>query len=258
MEGVLAFLCHEGFQRELNLQIPPNSYKEFPYYPKSAGLRKTDSNNPGYFCPWRIIKPIAGCNPKEKTKQEIIAAAMQLFKEHGFDATTMEQIAREADIAKGTLYNYFPVKEAIIDEHIKRSFGGKNSDRILRLRKIPDTRSRVMLIFGELIEGVRAQKEIFEKYIIYRMRNMVSFHLDESVKSGFHLLVAEIISLGQKNAEIRNDLPSYILEDLLEFAFVEMVKQFYIESENSRAGEVMKRCVDLFINGARLETKEKF
>lgn len=188
---------------------------------------------------------------KEETKQKIIGVAMNLFKEQGIDATTMEQVAREADIAKGTLYNYFPVKEAIIDEYIKRSFRQKNSDRILQLRKLPDTRARLIQVFGELIQGVQAQKEIFEKYIIYRMQIMVSFHQDESEKSGFYLVANEIIELGQKNSEMRDDLPVCVMVEFLEFAFIEAVKQFYICPEKFKVSEDIERYVDLCINGLK-------
>ncbi len=47
---------------------------------------------------------------KEETKQKIVSVAIALFQQKGFDDTAMEQIAEEVDIAKGTLYNYFPVK----------------------------------------------------------------------------------------------------------------------------------------------------
>jgi AcrR family transcriptional regulator len=40
--------------------------------------------------------------------------AMGLFERDGFDAVTMEQIAAQADVAKGTLYNHFPTKEAVL------------------------------------------------------------------------------------------------------------------------------------------------
>ena len=53
---------------------------------------------------------------KEETRQKVIGVALQLFRQNGLEATTMEQIAEVADIAKGTLYNYFPAKEAIIHE----------------------------------------------------------------------------------------------------------------------------------------------
>lgn len=192
---------------------------------------------------------------KEATRNKVISVALSLFKKYGFNETTMEQIARDADIAKGTLYNYFPVKEAIIDEYIKRNFREKNQERIRELRRLPDTRSRLTLVLGEMLEGVRAQKEIFEKYIIYRTKVLLSFHQDESEKSGFHLAAREIIGLGQKSGEIRNDLPEYILVELFEFAFIEAAKQFYLEPEKYNAREIVGRLVDLCIHGIRLESK---
>ncbi len=59
---------------------------------------------------------------KKETRQKIIASGMDLFIRQGFEAVTMEQIAEQADIAKGTLYNYFPIKEAILDAFMKNRF----------------------------------------------------------------------------------------------------------------------------------------
>lgn len=191
---------------------------------------------------------------KEETKQKIVAVAMKLFKEQGVDGTTMEQIAEEVDIAKGTLYNYFPVKEAIIDEYIKRSSREKNSERILRLTNLPDSRSRMILSFSELIQGVQEQKEIFEKYLVYQMKNTISLQNEEAEKSGIYLLADEIIRLGQKNGEIRTDLPQGLMEDLFVFAFIEVAKQFYMGADKFNAQETIEQCVDLFINGVKART----
>lgn len=49
-----------------------------------------------------------------QTENHLAATAFQLFESQGFDAVTMEQIAAEADMAKASLYKYFPVKEALI------------------------------------------------------------------------------------------------------------------------------------------------
>jgi AcrR family transcriptional regulator len=190
---------------------------------------------------------------KEETRQKIITIAINLFKEQGVDAITMEQIAREADIAKGTLYNYFPVKEAIISEYIQRSFKEKNLDRIMQFSKLPDTRSRMVLILTTLIEGVQAQKEIFEKYLVYQIQNMLSIHRDAGFKSGMKLLAQEIIVLGQKDGEIRSDLPLDILVALFEFVFIEVAQEFYMKPDSFNARETIESCVDLFINGAKYE-----
>lgn len=56
--------------------------------------------------------------PRERKKGEIrsriIDTAMDLLDKQGFEATTVDQIAEKADVAKSILYNYFPAKEAIL------------------------------------------------------------------------------------------------------------------------------------------------
>lgn len=51
---------------------------------------------------------------KEETKERIFKAALKLFKDKGFEATTIDDIAQKADVAKGTFFNYFPRKEAVL------------------------------------------------------------------------------------------------------------------------------------------------
>lgn len=55
---------------------------------------------------------------KQQTRQEISDAATRLFIEHGFEATTITQIATAAQVAKKTVTNYFPRKEDLaLDRH---------------------------------------------------------------------------------------------------------------------------------------------
>ncbi|HDL03874.1 MAG TPA: TetR family transcriptional regulator [candidate division Zixibacteria bacterium] len=48
-----------------------------------------------------------------KKRDSILMAGEQLFNQYGLSKTTMEDIAREAHVAKGTLYKYFPSKEEV-------------------------------------------------------------------------------------------------------------------------------------------------
>jgi AcrR family transcriptional regulator len=51
---------------------------------------------------------------KQRTRAAIAKAATELFAEHGFEAVTVEQIARTAGVARQTVFNYFDTKEEML------------------------------------------------------------------------------------------------------------------------------------------------
>lgn len=54
---------------------------------------------------------------KERTRQEIYRAAMDLFLARGFDSVTIEEICQAADVARGTFFLHFPTKDALLLEY---------------------------------------------------------------------------------------------------------------------------------------------
>src|SRR5919106_553817 len=48
------------------------------------------------------------------TRDRLYATAMQLIAARGYEATTLRDIAKEADVSVGLLYRYFPSKQAIV------------------------------------------------------------------------------------------------------------------------------------------------
>ena len=64
-----------------------------------------------------MVKNDPSTGKGEQTRRHIFETALVLFREKGFDATTMQQIAERADVAKSAAYYYFPSKEAIIQAY---------------------------------------------------------------------------------------------------------------------------------------------
>jgi AcrR family transcriptional regulator len=58
------------------------------------------------------------------TRSKILAASIDVFANAGFEHARMSDIAKQADIAKGTLYIYFPTKEALFEAAFVDMVGG--------------------------------------------------------------------------------------------------------------------------------------
>ncbi|MCQ4079762.1 TetR/AcrR family transcriptional regulator [Streptomyces sp. RB6PN25] len=51
---------------------------------------------------------------KQRVKERLYTSALTLFTEHGYDQTSIDEIAELADVARGTFFNYFQRKEDLI------------------------------------------------------------------------------------------------------------------------------------------------
>jgi Transcriptional regulator len=189
---------------------------------------------------------------KEENQQKILRIALTLFHERGLAAVSMEQIAEAADFAKGTLYNYFPSKEALINGFMQSAFAQNQEERIAHLRSLADTRSRLSYLFGLLIEGVQAEKELFETFFLYRMKQLLSLRPPATTEqSGLATLGAEVIVLGQRGGELRDDLPLDLLEGLFEYALIKAIQPIYLQPDSFDAERSIAQSIDVFFNGAR-------
>src|SRR6266566_6922821 len=59
---------------------------------------------------------------KARTRRLIADTAARLFAEHGYENVAVSDVAREAEVAEQTVYNYFPTKEQLVtdrDEQIQ-------------------------------------------------------------------------------------------------------------------------------------------
>ena len=78
-----------------------------------------------------------------QTLDLLTRSAYTLFETHGYDGVTMEQIAAQAGVSKGTLYNHFPVKEALLAHYFHQELARSARDLLPRLMKLPGFAQRL-------------------------------------------------------------------------------------------------------------------
>lgn len=61
-------------------------------------------------------------------EERIIASAVELFAEQGFDATTVQQVVDRAEVTKGALYHYFDSKDDLLYEIYRALIGTQTAD----------------------------------------------------------------------------------------------------------------------------------
>jgi AcrR family transcriptional regulator len=111
---------------------------------------------------------------KTATRDRIRGSALRLFREQGYDATTVEQIAAAAGVSHMTFFRYFPAKEDVVlsdgYDPLIASFIAQTPDawpltRRIRtvlvqgLRQIYDTQRDTMLAQNKLIVSTPALRE---------------------------------------------------------------------------------------------------
>jgi AcrR family transcriptional regulator len=185
---------------------------------------------------------------KKETRQRIVKVAMDLFQSQGFNNTTMEQIAEEADIARKTLYNHFPVKEAIVDDYVKGIAKEGNQEAFEALQNLPDTRSRLQNTLEKVYMWVEINPEIIGICLGYRLRNM--YQGAGYSGGGSQNIIAEIIRLGQQAGEIREDVPAKLLVKQFDTLRMTVVLDWLNDTSRLELRKEMAKLVDLFLDGA--------
>jgi AcrR family transcriptional regulator len=97
----------------------------------------------------------------EQTRTAIFECALQLFREKGFDATTMRDVAAEAGVALGGAYYYFPSKEAIIQSYyeVVQAEHSRSVSAALADQKL-DLRARIQFAMQSKLDIVRNDRKL--------------------------------------------------------------------------------------------------
>jgi AcrR family transcriptional regulator len=93
-------------------------------------------------------------------RDQILSAALRLWARQGFDGTPVDAIAREAGLAKGTVYLYFPTKESMLQAVIERySLLPAIEELTERLRDVPPERT-IPLLAAAIWERLRERASV--------------------------------------------------------------------------------------------------
>lgn len=103
----------------------------------------------------------------ETTRAELLAMSLRLFREKGFDATTMRDIAGAAGMSLGAFYYYYPSKDSIVVDYYRQV--QDEHERLLEERsaEATDLRGRLGLLMHTKLDIVSDSREFIGALLRY-------------------------------------------------------------------------------------------
>ena len=178
-------------------------------------------------------------------RHSILAAALECFVDRGFYGTAMPQIAEKAGVAAGTIYHYFPSKEALVNE-LYRSWKSEVSRRVfMAFPQGAEAREQFRMMFHEML---RFAKEEPTAFAFIELHNHKSYLDDESLAVDRKIkdFTRMMIELAQAQGEVKPVDPSALME-LIFGAFVGLMQAGYekrIELSDETTAQLEAACWD--------------
>jgi AcrR family transcriptional regulator len=89
------------------------------------------------------------------TKNRILGVAFRLFHEQGYNATSVSTILREAEVNSGSLYHYFPSKEALLTGVLEFALRELHPRVMAHVEAVPDPIERIFALLAWYREGMQ-------------------------------------------------------------------------------------------------------
>lgn len=122
---------------------------------------------------------------KEQRRNDIVDAAEKLFFENGINNVSMEDVAKEAELSKGTLYLYFKSKEELHWAVMKRGFFimGKHMENAVN--ESENGFENLVAIGRAFVDFTSSHSDYFEAILFFEGKDFNTMNLDPCVFEEF-------------------------------------------------------------------------
>jgi len=198
---------------------------------------------------------------RELYRHAILAAAERIFARSGFTGTRMADVAAEAGLATGTLYNYFANRDALLSSLIER----RSEELLAAVRTAAEgagadePRAILLSMLRTSFQYLEAHRALFAALqgatgISGRQMASINRRCVESQRS-YHAIIADVLGRAIRAGRVRADVPTSVLVDFLTGAAHGVMRAWMARNAGAAGAEqpLVDRAadvVDLFLRGA--------
>jgi len=187
---------------------------------------------------------------KKINTDKIYEAALKIFAKYGFRRTRVEDIARDLDMATGTLYRYIKDKKDLYEKTVEFGIARWQGKVFEALSEKEDIKARFITMctkgYQYLSEDVHLREIMIQDPSIFPLspRKVRFPHIDNSSIT----LIKEILNQGIKENVFRNMDVSHVAEFLYSI-YVMFIIKTYIKSEEQSTQKMFNEGLAILLNG---------
>ena len=186
---------------------------------------------------------------KEQRKSEIALMAMEVFGRKGFEKATIQEIAEQGGIGKGTIYQYFSTKEEILNEISRMMFTEMERSLGAALLKSTDPIEKIEAIVRTSLGVAPPFEPVFIIYMELWRLGLTSGRYSEFMETfknflnNFAKTIAEIVEDGKRKGVFIQDVDS----EGLAMSFFAALDGMYMYSMFFQGGFDLQAAADAFL-----------
>jgi AcrR family transcriptional regulator len=185
---------------------------------------------------------------KLERRERIYEAALTLFREQGYESTTVDQITRHAGLAKGTFFNYFPTKDAVLRYLGTREIGRLGSTLSSNGNGRGTAIGKLKRLMAALAANLEQDRTLVS--LIFR-KGVTAPDLLAGDAGGFSLqpVASLLIRQAQYNGEVNRDLDPDGLAAALDALYLQQLVRWCESTRPYPLAERLTGIVDLLLLG---------
>lgn len=188
---------------------------------------------------------------RQHHKQEILSAALRLFSARGFHNVSMQEIASEAEFATGTLYHFFPSKEALFDELV-RDCAERITNNLVAVLDAPGTEAERLANYFRSLPGELEEHTLLLRLYISEMGvRSVRLARDPGRPQGTTLMTAKVrdlVAAGIRKGcfrQVHPDIVALAINSTVETLAFDMAEHF----DRAKATYLFEQVERFFLDG---------
>ncbi len=192
-------------------------------------------------------------------KKQIVDAALKVFASQGYNNSKISDIAKEANMATGTIYIYFAKKDDIIIFLFEDIMGQFNKILDERLLKVTDSADKLKVVIKTHLELLAENKELAGILAIELRQSSKFMKNYKNPKFKKYISTIKcIVERGQKSKVFRDDITSSLMWKMI-FGILDQISLAWVLSNDLDDEYLIKQIDDVisFIFDGILKKEEK-